>query len=67
MTSMKWLKARRKCASPRILLRAIAEMDVMRDMLKSDGLIDEDEQKDDDPFADVLKNRNDRNTPMGAH
>lgn len=26
-------------------------MDVMRDMLKSDGLIDEDEQKDDDPFA----------------
>ena len=44
-----------------------SEMDVMRDMLKSDGLIDEDEQKDDDPFADVLKNRNDRNTPMGAH
>ena len=41
-----------------------SEMDVMRDMLKSDGLIDEDEQKDDDPFADVLKNRNDRNTPM---
>ena len=27
----------------------------------------DDEQKDDDPFADVLKNRNDRNTPMGAH
>lgn len=44
-----------------------SEMDVMRDMLKSDGLIDEDEQKDDDPFADVLKNQNDRNTPMGAH
>ena len=44
-----------------------SEMDVLADMLKSDGLIDEDEQKDDDPFADVLKNRNDRNTPMGAH
>ena len=26
----------------------------MRNMRKSDGLIDEDEQKVDDPFADVL-------------
>ena len=32
-----------------------SEMDVMRDMLKSDGLIDE--AQDDDPFADVLKPR----------
>ncbi len=43
-----------------------SEMDVMRDMLKSDGLIDEDDQRDDDPFADVLKNRND-NQSLGAH
>lgn len=32
-----------------------SEMDVMRDMLKSDGLIDE--AQNDDPFADVLKPR----------
>ena len=30
-------------------------MDVLRDMLKSDGLIDENETAEDDPFADVLK------------
>ena len=30
-------------------------MDVMRDMLKADGLIDE--ETGDDPFADVLKPR----------
>lgn len=44
-----------------------SEMDVLRDMLKSDGLIDESESKEDDPFADVLKNRNDRNKPMASH
>ena len=33
-----------------------SEMDVLRDMLKSDGLIDE-EQGEDDPFADVLSQR----------
>ena len=32
-----------------------SEMDVMRDMLKADGLIDE--ETGDDPFADVLKPR----------
>ena len=44
-------------------------MDVMRDMLKSDGLIDEDSQADDDPFADVLNKRNDKNQgqTMGGH
>ena len=31
-----------------------SEMDVLRDMLKADGLVDE--QKDDDPFAQVLGN-----------
>ena len=46
-----------------------SEMDVMRDMLKSDGLIDEDSQADDDPFADVLNKRNDKNQgqTMGGH
>ena len=43
-----------------------SEMDVMRDMLKSDGLIDEDEPKEDDPFAEVFKNRNDHQS-MSAH
>ena len=33
-----------------------SEMDVLRDMLKSDGLIDE-ESAEDDPFADVLTKR----------
>lgn len=31
-----------------------SEMDVLRDMLRADGLIDEDERPDDDPFAQVL-------------
>ena len=42
-----------------------SEMDVLRDMLKSDGLIDE--TAEDDPFADVLKNRNGQNKPMASH
>ena len=33
-----------------------SEMDVLRDMLKADGLIDE-QQDEDDPFAEVLSNR----------
>ena len=44
-----------------------SEMDVLRDMLKSDGLIDESESKEDDPFADVLKSRNEQNKPMASH
>lgn len=44
-----------------------SEMDVLRDMLKSDGLIDENETAEDDPFADVLKNRNEQNKPMASH
>ena len=44
-----------------------SEMDVLRDMLKSDGLIDENETAEDDPFADVLKNRNGQNKPMASH
>lgn len=31
-----------------------SEMDVLRDMLAADGLIDEEEQQQDDPFAEVL-------------
>ena len=44
-----------------------SEMDVLRDMLKSDGLIDENETAEDDPFADVLKNRNGQNKSMASH
>ena len=44
-----------------------SEMDVLRDMLKSDGLIDENETAEDNPFADVLKNRNGQNKPMTSH
>ena len=52
-----------------------SEMDVLRDMLKSDGLID-DEQGEDDPFADVLSQRQQKKKPdagsgqsltMGGH
>ena len=52
-----------------------SEMDVLRDMLKSDGLID-DEQSGDDPFADVLAQRQQKKKPgsgagqsltMGGH
>lgn len=57
-----------------------SEMDVLRDMLKADGLIDEEAQ--DDPFADVMSQYatrrgnqtpnsqagdNDRNIPMATH
>ena len=34
-----------------------SEMDVLRDMLRADGLIDEDERPEDDPFAQVLGGR----------
>lgn len=34
-----------------------SEMDVLRDMLKADGLIDEEDQKNADPFAQVLGRR----------
>jgi len=34
-----------------------SEMDVLRDMLRADGLIDEDDKRDDDPFAQVLGGR----------
>lgn len=34
-----------------------SEMDVLADMLRADGLIDEDEKKDPDPFAAVLGRR----------
>ena len=51
-----------------------SEMDVLRDMLKSDGLVD-DEQETDDPFADVLGNHtakkpgspNGKGMTMGGH
>lgn len=40
-----------------------SEMDVLRDMLRADGLIDEDEA--DDPFAEVLSQKYGK--PMGGH
>ena len=52
-----------------------SEMDVLRDMLKSDGLIDDD-QAGDDPFASVLSQRQQKKKPspsdgqgltMGGH
>ncbi len=44
-----------------------SEMDVLRDMLRADGLIDEDEaqEKTDDPFADVLSKKYAK--PTGGH
>lgn len=42
-----------------------SEMDVLRDMLRADGLLAEDEQEEDDPFAEVLKEK--YGTPMGGH
>ena len=42
-----------------------SEMDVLRDMLKSDGLIDE-EQGEYDPFADVLSQRQQKKKPNAA-
>lgn len=41
-----------------------SEMDVLRDMLRADGFIDEDSQ--DDPFADVLKRRRSASAPSKA-
>ena len=41
-----------------------SEMDVLRDMLRADGFIDEDPQ--DDPFADVLKRRRSASAPSKA-
>ncbi|MDO5377131.1 MAG: 5-bromo-4-chloroindolyl phosphate hydrolysis family protein [Clostridia bacterium] len=34
-----------------------SEMDVLRDMLRSDGLLEDDQPQEDDPFASVLENR----------
>lgn len=41
-----------------------SEMDVLRDMMRADGLIDE-QQEADDPFAQVLAQK--YGTPMGGH
>lgn len=41
-----------------------SEMDVLRDMMRADGLIDEQEEAD-DPFAEVLTQK--YGTPMGGH
>jgi len=42
-----------------------SEMDVLRDMLRADGLIEEDEQQADDPFAGVLSQKYGK--PTGGH
>ena len=52
-----------------------SEMDVLRDMLKADGLIDESGEQEDNPFADVLQRRRQtsgsdqdgQGTPMASH
>lgn len=48
-----------------------SEMDVLRDMLKADGLIDEDVSQEEDPFAGVLGKKTDvkksGNVTMSAH
>ena len=43
-----------------------SEMDVLRDMLRSDGLVD-DAQREEDPFADVLGKKQQTGTPMAGH
>ena len=43
-----------------------SEMDVLRDMLRSDGLVD-DAQQEEDPFADVLGKKQQTGTPMAGH
>ena len=43
-----------------------SEMDVLRDMLRSDGLMD-DAQQEEDPFADVLGKKQQTGTPMAGH
>ena len=42
-----------------------SEMDVLRDMMRADGLLDEEEQEDSDPFAEVLSEKYGK--PMGGH
>ena len=42
-----------------------SEMDVLRDMLRADGLLDEEQEKDDDPFAEVLGEKYGK--PLGGH
>lgn len=55
-----------------------SEMDVLRDMLRSDGLLDEEQASEDDPFASVLEDRaavkrkksaqsDQMNIPMAGH
>lgn len=55
-----------------------SEMDVLRDMLRSDGLLEDEQEAEDDPFASVLENRaasrrrktaqdDNLNIPMAGH
>lgn len=55
-----------------------SEMDVLRDMLRSDGLLEDEQTEQDDPFASVLENRaavrrrktaqdDNLNIPMAGH
>lgn len=44
-----------------------SEMDVLRDMLRSDGLVDDAQEAEADPFADVLGKRQERGTPLAGH
>ena len=44
-----------------------SEMDVLRDMLRSDGLVDDAQAEEADPFADVLSKRQERGTPLAGH
>ena len=43
-----------------------SEMDVLRDMLRSDGLVDDAREAEADPFADVLGKRKERGTPLAG-
>ena len=42
-----------------------SEMDVLRDMLRADGLLDEEQHDEEDPFAEVLSEKYGK--PMGGH
>ena len=44
-----------------------SEMDVLRDMLRSDGLVDDEQAAEDDPFAGVLGKLQQTGTPMAGH
>ena len=44
-----------------------SEMDVLRDMLRSDGLVYDAQAEEADPFADVLSKRQERGTPLAGH